>query len=113
MLSLPPSEGSRDATGAVAESEDPDHFFSLRSYFDFPGSVELDMFVRVIGELNEGRTPGYEELDVRLGWQPRANITLSLIGRDVLHPRHTELRGSLAQPRFFQREALGRVTWAF
>jgi iron complex outermembrane receptor protein len=112
-IDLKPAAGSRDTTGAVAESEDPEHVFALRSYLDLPGEIELDFLFRAIGELAGGRTPAYQELDMRLGWQPSPRVTLSLIGRDLLHARHTELRGGAGQPRFFQREALGRITWAF
>jgi len=40
-------------------------------------------------------------------------VNLSLIGRDLLHPRHVELAGGGAQQRYFQREVLGRMTWGF
>lgn len=112
-IDLTPGPTSRDITGAVAEAEDPAHMFALRSYVDLPAGLELDVFFRAVGELRLRRTPAYREADVRLGWQPRERITLSLTGRDLLHNRHTEFTGGAAEPRFFQREAVGRLTWMF
>jgi iron complex outermembrane receptor protein len=112
-IDLRPGPSSRDITDAISEAEDPEHMFAVRSYLDLPAALEFDTFFRAVGALRSGRTPAYREVDVRLGWQPRQHITLSLTGRDLLHARHTEFTGGASEPRFFQREAVGRVIWMF
>jgi iron complex outermembrane receptor protein len=68
---------------------------------------------RAISELRGGRTPSYQELDARLGWQANRHVDISLVGRDLLHRSHAELAGGGSQLRYFRREILGRVGWTF
>lgn len=110
-VSLKPLPTSRDTTNARAEADDPSHMFSMRSYVNLPGNVEFDGFFRAIGKLRASNLPGYQELDLRLGWQASDRLELSLIGRDLLHRRHAEFMGGSAQPRYFQREVALRVTF--
>ena len=47
----------------------------------------------------------------RLGWQASERFELSLMGRELLHPRHAEFMGGSPQPRYFQREVALRLTF--
>ena len=86
--------------------------FSMRSYLNLPHDLELDGFFRAVGKLRASNLPGYQELDMRIGWQATDRLELSIMGRDLLHPRHAEFAGGSAQPRYFQREVALRVTFA-
>jgi len=110
-VSLRPLPGSRDTTNARAEADDPSHSFSIRSYLNLPKDLELDGFFRAVGKLRASNLPGYQELDLRLGWQAMERLELSLMGRELLHPRHAEFAGGAAQLRYFQREVALRVTY--
>ena len=110
-VSLVPLPESRDTTNARAEADDPSHIFSMRSYFNLPGGIELDGFFRAIGKLRASSLPGYQELDMRIGWQATDQLDISLIGRELLHPRHAEFAGSSAALRYFQREIALRLTY--
>jgi iron complex outermembrane receptor protein len=110
-VALKPLPGSRDTTNARAEADDPAHAFSMRSYLNLPHNLELDGFFRAIGKLRASNLPGYQELDMRIGWQANDRLELSVMGRDLLHPRHAEFAGGGAQRRFFQREVALRVTF--
>ena len=111
QVSLMPLPESRDMTNARAEADDPSHIFSMRSYLNLPRNIELDGFFRAVGKLRASNLPGYQELDVRIGWQVTDRIEVSLMGRELLHPRHAEFAGSSAQLRYFQREAALRLTF--
>ena len=110
-VSLRPLPGSRDATNARAEADDPSHIFSMRSYLNLPKNLELDGFFRAVGKLRASNLPGYQELDLRIGWQAMEQLELSLMGRELLHPRHAEFAGGSSQLRYFQREFAVRVTY--
>jgi iron complex outermembrane receptor protein len=110
-VSLKPRPESRDITNARAEADDPSHMFSLRSYLNLPGDVELDGFVRAISQLRASQLPAYRELDMRIGWEAADWLDLSLVGRDLLNRRHAEFAGGSAQLRYFQREFAIRVTF--
>ena len=110
-VALAPLPGSRDTTNARAEADDPAHAFSMRSYLNLPHNLELDGFFRAIGKLRASNLPGYQELDMRIGWQATDRLEFSVMGRELLHPRHIEFQGASAQPRYFQREVAVRVTF--
>ena len=110
-VSLKPLPESRDTTNARAEADDPSHIFSVRSYLNLPGNIELDGFFRAIGKLRASSLPGYQELDLRAGWQATDRMDIALVGRDLLHSRHAEFAGSSAQLRYFQREFALRLTY--
>jgi len=105
--------GSSDPTGGTAEGDDPGNQLSLRASLDLPRRVQLDFFLRHVGELPQPVVPAYTELDVRLGWEPVAGLELSLVGRNLLHPHHAEFgaAGPLAQE--VPRSVFGRAAWRF
>ena len=41
---------------------------------------------------------------MRIGWQATESLDVSIVGRELLHDRHTEFPGASAQARYFQRE---------
>jgi iron complex outermembrane receptor protein len=110
-VALDPLPGSHDSTNARLEADDPAHIFSARSYLNLPNNFELDAFFRAVSRLRASNLPGYQELDLRLGWQVRDRLDVALVGRELLHARHAEFLGASAQPRYFQREVALRVTW--
>ena len=85
--------------------------FSMRSYLNLPRNLELDGFFRAVGKLRASNLPGYQELDMRIGWQATDRLELSIMGRELLHARHAEFAGGGAQLRYFQREVALRVTF--
>lgn len=110
-VSLTPMPGSRDTTNGRAEADDPSHAFSMRSYLNLPRNLEVDGFFRAVGKLRASNLPGYQELDMRLGWQATDRLELSIMGRDLLHSRHAEFAGGGTQWRYFQREFALRLTF--
>jgi len=110
-VTLKPQPGSHDMTNGRDEADDPSHIFTARSYLNLPRRFELDGFFRAVGKLRASGLPGYHELDMRIGWQPTERTDISLMGRELLHPRHAEFAGGGSQLRYFQREVAVRVTF--
>jgi iron complex outermembrane receptor protein len=104
--------GSRDFTNGVSEANDPAHQFRLRSYVDLGRKTELDATLRFSSALPFPAVDEYAELMLRLGWQPRPGLDLSLIGQNLLHDRHEEF--AAATPReYLHRGVHFRVDWRF
>ncbi|HEV8537610.1 MAG TPA: TonB-dependent receptor [Bacteroidota bacterium] len=101
---------SRDLNGGLGEGDDPRHRFSVLSYVDLPGGIEFDTWLRVTDELPRisAQVPGYAELDLRLGWKTIDNLTLSIVGQNLLHDRHPEM-GAPANRREIPRNVYGSV----
>lgn len=106
--------GSTDPVGTANPNlrNDPDYQWLLRSSFDLPAGVELDLFLRGVGALPNPSVPDYTELDVRLAWLPVSSLELSVVGRDLLHDRHAEF-GALPGRGEIERSVLGQVRWRF
>jgi iron complex outermembrane receptor protein len=59
--------------------------------------------------------PAYFTADVRLGWRPREDLELSVVGQNLLDSPHQEFRSSLIgyNPSVITRAIFGRITWSF
>jgi iron complex outermembrane receptor protein len=107
-----PNPGSTDTSRGLTESQTPDRQFFLHSSVDLPAHLRLDARLRAIGEITRRQVPAYEELNARLTWQPTAKLDLSIVGQNLLNPRHAEF-GVPATRRKIERGVYGMVEWRF
>jgi iron complex outermembrane receptor protein len=110
-LSLTP--GVVDAGNGRADVADPRHQVQVHGRFDLPRAIEADIYWRHVGELPAPGAPPWSDMTLRVGWRPRPDVDLSLVGRDLLHDRHREFANP-AGGVFFQRRAVyARATVVF
>ena len=108
----------RNAGFESVEKQSPQNQFYVRSSWDLPGHVELDLIGRYADTLS-GFTPGvksYFTMDVRLSWKPRDNLELSIVGQNLLDNQHPELGTSplIRSPLVeVERSIYGMVTLQF
>ena len=104
---------------AFLEGSTPKHQFALRSLWTLPAGWQLDAQWRHSSDIE--RIPqivdgsgidGYSELDVRVAWRALERLELALVGRNLLHDRHTEF-GEPADRGEIERSAYAKVTWTF
>jgi iron complex outermembrane recepter protein len=107
-------KGSMDPTGVDNPTlrNDPRYFGSLRSRFDLPGAVQLDLDFRRVGALPQPALAAYSELDVRIAWLPTDKLELALVGRNLLHDEHPEF-GNPESRSAIERDVQGEVRWQF
>jgi iron complex outermembrane receptor protein len=108
-LDLDPKPGSLDPTQGSVEAQDWKHQLFLRGTFDLPGDWELDGRYRYISEIEIQGTPGYSELELRLGWRAAPSLDFALVGKNLLHSSHAEFGGAGRQE--FERQFFAEVTW--
>ena len=106
-------DGSRDRTGGTSEGNDPPFLFTLRSYVDLPYGLELDAFFRHVDERPEPVVPAYSSLDLRLGWLAGDHLDVSLVGQNLLEPRHAEFGAPGPRRYEFSRGFYVRTIWRF
>lgn len=111
-ISIRPRPGSTDVSYGANESFDPRQQVSLRSSFDLPHGLSLDVAYRHVSKLSHQNTPAYGEMDLRLGWQLRSNIELSFDGQNLLHRAHAEFIGA-GGVRQIERSLYGKLLWSF
>jgi iron complex outermembrane receptor protein len=110
-VSITKDINSRDIGGGASEANDPSHMFGLRTDADLPGRVELNLFLRGVGELRNPRVPAYTELNGRVGWHATQHFEVSLAAQDLLHDHHPEF--GAPGPRRVEFERSVRVLAAF
>ena len=101
------------SSAELPEKQSPQNHFYVRSSFDMPAQFELDVIVRYVDNLS-GFVPSvksYTTLDVRLGWKPRENLELAVVGQNLLDEHHPENGGGI--PVEVERGIYGMATWKF
>jgi iron complex outermembrane receptor protein len=107
-------EGSTDPVGVDNPTlrNDPHYFGSLRSRFDLPRNVQVDLDFRRVGALSEPALEAYSELNVRVAWLPTDSLEFAILGRNLLHDRHSEF-GDAVSRSSIERDVVGEVRWLF
>jgi len=93
----------------------PRHQANLRWQMDLSRSVQLDLWLRHVSKLAHSTlgVDAYTALDVRLGWKPRKDLELSLIGQNLFDRRHLEFRTPFGESGQIPRSAYVRMNWTF
>ena len=94
--------GSNDAAGlAIAQGANPPDWWILRSSFDLPGPMELDLALRHVGALATPAVPAYTVVDLRWGFRPMRGLDLAVTGQNLTGQGHGEFSdvGTRAQLR--------------
>jgi iron complex outermembrane recepter protein len=112
QVHIRPKPGSTDTSNGSGESHDPNHQVFLRSSLDLPGHFEFDADFRHVSGIANQQVPAYQELDLRLAWQPIPRLEVSIVGQNLLHDRHPEF-GSPSARREVERGVYGKVSWRF
>jgi iron complex outermembrane recepter protein len=108
-------------TGPFVEGAAAHHSAQLRTHFDLPKNVALDVAAYAVGRLtNQGpfptvTIPAYTRLDVGLTWKLWERTSLSLFGQNLLqghHPEFEDVNGAL-QSSQIRRSAYAKIAWRF
>lgn len=115
-LQLHREPGSAAAlTVADPERQSPRHEVALRSRLDLTRDVEFDANYRYVDSLPALGIPSYHTVDLRIGWRPRPNLEMSVVGQNLLDNAHPEFRTGFVAPvpKVIERGVYGKVTWRF
>ena len=106
-------DGDSSALGTPPGTS-PNQQFQIRSQLDLPHHLEWDNTLKYVSKLSVGNIPGYARLDSRVGWRVGEFIELSVVGQNLLTPRHTEFFDSYGTNHtLVERSVFGKVTWRF
>ncbi len=110
----------------AVEGQSPRNQVYLQSSFNLPWNLEFDLIGRYVDQLSGFNPSGgggvpdtvnaYVTLDARLGWRPRKNLMLEVVGQNLLDNHHPEfgtsrfLRSPLVE---IERAVYGKITWRF
>jgi iron complex outermembrane receptor protein len=92
----------------------PNHQFQVRSMLDLPHRLEWDNTLGFVSKLAVGDVPAYARVDSRLGWRLGEFIELSVVGQNLLAPRHAEFFDFYGVDHtLVERSVFGKATWRF
>jgi iron complex outermembrane receptor protein len=98
----------------VPPGTSPNQQFQVRSLLDLPHHFEWDNTLEYVSKLAVGSVPAYTRLDSRVGWRVGEFVELSLVGQNLLAPRHAEFFNTDSLDRtLVERSVFGKVTWRF
>ena len=105
---------STDPTAKGQEDDTPENQFFFRSLLDLPSNLELDTAVYFVGKARNQGVGKYARLDIRLGWKPRPNLELSLVGQNLAQSSHDGFGTSFTTlPTSVPRSGYGKITWRY
>jgi iron complex outermembrane receptor protein len=98
--------------GMARNDDSPSHALSFQSSLDLPHHLEFDTSFYSVGKLAGANVPGYNRLDVRVGWHPSKKYELSLGVQNLLGAGHKEFGwDSGVVPSSIDRVIYGKFVW--
>jgi len=82
--------GSQTIVGESEEGDTPHNQATLCSLLTLPHNFEFDTTLYYVDNVPTKNTPNYIRFDIRLGWQPRPDLSLSLGARNLFDNQHNE-----------------------
>ncbi|MGB5722519.1 MAG: TonB-dependent receptor [Woeseiaceae bacterium] len=107
--------GSGDGVRVGVIEDSPSHQVMLRSATDVSDSLEFDLWLRWIDELEGQQIDAYEAVDVRLAWSPTPSLSVAAVGKNLFAGEHSEFISELGDLAPVQIEASGYIElrWQF
>jgi len=108
---------STDTASRASEDASPTSKAAIWSAVDLGHNLQFDAALRYTGdiEVNGVDIDSYVEADLRIGWEVRPGLELSLIGQNLLDSQHPEFLPDFisTQATEVERSIYGRVAWSF
>jgi iron complex outermembrane receptor protein len=107
--------GGGDGVTIGVSEDSPNHQLMLRSATDISESLEFDIWLRWVDELEGQQIPAYEAVDMRFAWSPTPSLSVAAVGKNLFAGEHSEFFSELGDLAPVQIEASGYVElrWQF
>jgi iron complex outermembrane receptor protein len=118
---LTPDLGSQDVSLRAGQGLSPKHQLQAASQVNLLRSWEWDATLAYTGGLTGGQSagqksdpiPGWLRLDSRIGWRKGESFEASVVGQNLLGPRHLEFPSGYQLHTLVERSVFGKITWRF
>lgn len=100
-----------DLNTASDNGSSPHHQFEFQALFNLPKKFEFDGTVRYVSELPAQLVEAYTTADVRFGWRPSRAWEFSLVGQNLLQPRHPEFGADINTLVGIKRSGYLNIVW--
>jgi iron complex outermembrane receptor protein len=93
----------------LIEGASPCHQAFLMASWDLASALQVDTLLRYVDRLPTFEVPAYLTADLRVAWQAREDLELSVVGRNLFERSHAEFGSEIATE--IQRGAFVMVRW--
>jgi iron complex outermembrane receptor protein len=93
------------------ENVDPTNLFSLRTSFDLPNNVDIDLGGRYVDKIAGAN--GYFAADIRVAWRPTPNWEISIVGQNLLTAAHVENPSEFGNTAYVSPQVYGKIVFKF
>ncbi|MBN1909859.1 MAG: TonB-dependent receptor, partial [Pirellulales bacterium] len=85
----------------------------LQSQWDLSEAWEFDMALRYVDNILGQGIPHYMTMDLRLGWKPRKDLEIALVGTNLFDNHHPEFGATIYETEItqVQRTVYAQLTW--
>jgi len=97
--------------GAALNTLDPTNQFSLRSSFNLPNNIDIDLGGRYVEKIAGAN--GYYVADARIAWRPTPNWEVSVVGQNLLSANHVENSDVFGNSAYVGPQVYGKVVFKF
>ena len=105
-----PGSGDVGSAPSIVGSS-PQHEATVQSAFDLTKKLQLDLTYRYVSALPALGVPSYSTGDARVGWRFNNHVDVSVIGRNLFQPFHTEDGGDPGPLIGIKRSVFAKLTW--
>ena len=113
-MSVVRDPSSRDSSVERLPQYSPGRQYQVRSLINLPHHWEWDQTAGYTSALAGGDIASFARLDTRLGWRWGEGLDFSVVGQNLLQPRHAEFPDTAGlNHTLIQRSVFGKITWRF
>jgi iron complex outermembrane receptor protein len=113
QMRVSPDASSQDTAVTAQPGDAPKHSFQIRSQLSLPHRVDWDVALYRVGALPDQGVSAYARVDMRLGWRMGESVEFSIVGQNLLAPRHAEFGDDAPLHTLAQRSVSGKISWRF
>lgn len=111
-MELENKPGTNDPTTVpIDEGSSPHHQLVIQSLVDLPKKLEFDLTYRYVSALPAQVVASYGTADARWGWHVTPQLELSVAGRNLLQPHHSEFGGDPGGLVGIKRNVFAKIIW--
>src|ERR1700676_1137019 len=111
QMAVSPDASSLDTSVSSEAGNSPKHGYTIRSQITLPHNFEWDTSLYFVSALPNQGIPGYNRLDTRVAWRLGESTEFSLVGQNLLTPRHEEFADDAPLHTLVERRVVARVVW--
>lgn len=97
------------------EGSSPVHSAQLRSHLALSRGVGWDASLYFVDRLRSGAIPSYTRLDTGITWRWTEQLSMSVVGQNLVKDRHLEFvdENGTVRSTLIKRSIYGKLTWQF